>query len=335
MSPKASVSSLGTGLMGRKMAVRLVQQGHPVTAWNRDPAKSALLAPHGCHVAQTAADAVQRSQVVLLMLADAAAIHQVLLEDAATRATLPGKSVLMMSTIGPSESKQLAGELAAAGVELYVEAPVLGSQPEAEAGTLQIMPCVLPSLPSSPTTDTTARLSFIVDQAACDSDPTTSTAWPVLRALGQEPRLLGRVGSAAAVKLALNQLIAAETLAFCSSLGLVQRSGADVAHFMDILRGSALYAPTFDKKLAKYLSRDFGTANFPTKHLLKDVRLFCNEAESQGLATSMQRAAEALCIETCARTQEGSSAGLHLADADYSAVYEAAVFPQRPTQAAP
>ncbi|KAL6763383.1 3-hydroxyacid dehydrogenase [Haematococcus lacustris] len=321
MSPKASVSSLGTGLMGRKMAVRLVQQGHPVTAWNRDPAKSALLAPHGCHVAQTAADAVQRSQVVLLMLADAAAIHQVLLEDAATRATLPGKSVLMMSTIGPSESKQLAGELAAAGVELYVEAPVLGSQPEAEAGTLQIM-------------------------AACDSDPTTSTAWPVLRALGQEPRLLGRVGSAAAVKLALNQLIAAETLAFCSSLGLVQRSGADVAHFMDILRGSALYAPTFDKKLAKYLSRDFGTANFPTKfaafllprcsqHLLKDVRLFCNEAESQGLATSMQRATEALCIETCARTQEGSSAGLRLADADYSAVYEAAVFPQRPTQAAP
>lgn len=52
---------------------------------------------------------------------------------------------------------------------------------------------------------------------------------------------------------------------FSASLGLVQRSGADVDTFMRILRASALYAPTYDKKLGKMLSEDFGTANFPTK----------------------------------------------------------------------
>lgn len=52
---------------------------------------------------------------------------------------------------------------------------------------------------------------------------------------------------------------------FSASLGLVQRSGADVETFMRILRASALYAPTYDKKLGKMLTEDFGTANFPTK----------------------------------------------------------------------
>jgi 3-hydroxyisobutyrate dehydrogenase len=52
---------------------------------------------------------------------------------------------------------------------------------------------------------------------------------------------------------------------FSTSLGLVQRSGADVDKFMSILRASALYAPTYDKKLQKMLDRDYGAANFPTK----------------------------------------------------------------------
>ena len=71
----------------------------------------------------------------------------------------------------------------------------------------------------------------------------------LFRSLGREPRLIGAVGKAAALKLALNQLIASETLAFALSLGLIRRAGVSVDTFMAILRESALYAPTFDKKL--------------------------------------------------------------------------------------
>lgn len=52
---------------------------------------------------------------------------------------------------------------------------------------------------------------------------------------------------------------------FSTSLGLLQRNGADIDKFMDILRGSALYAPTFDKKLQRMLDRDYANPNFPTK----------------------------------------------------------------------
>ncbi|MBM5828509.1 MAG: NAD(P)-dependent oxidoreductase, partial [Cyanobacteria bacterium M_surface_7_m2_040] len=86
-------------------------------------------------------------------------------------------------------------------------------------------------------------------------------------------------------KLALNQLIASLTHSFSLSLHLVQQAGVEVEAFMAILRGSALYAPTFDKKLAKELAGDYGNPNFPTAHLRKDLRLFVEAAAAQGLDT--------------------------------------------------
>jgi 3-hydroxyisobutyrate dehydrogenase len=91
------------------------------------------------------------------------------------------------------------------------------------------------------------------------------------------------VGSDMATKLALNQLIASLTHAFSLSLHLVQRSGVDVQAFMDVLRGSALYAPTFDKKLERELKGDYGNPNFPTAHLRKDLALFQAAARAADL----------------------------------------------------
>lgn len=54
-------------------------------------------------------------------------------------------------------------------------------------------------------------------------------------------------------------------IGFSTSLGLLERNGVDVTKFMDILRESALYAPTFDKKLQRMLDRDYSKPNFPTK----------------------------------------------------------------------
>ena len=67
------------------------------------------------------------------------------------------------------------------------------------------------------------------------------------------------------------------------SLGFVQRQGVEIDIFMKIVRQSALYAATFDKKLERMLNRDYANPNFPTKHLLKDVGLFCNDAEALNL----------------------------------------------------
>lgn len=284
---------LGIGLMGNKVARRLSEEGYQVAAWNRDPSKAEALAEAGIQVHQSAQDAIGASDVMVLLLSDAGAIQDVLL-SADKAVDLKGKVVLQMGTIGPKESCDIASKIQAAGAE-YIEAPVLGSQPEASKGTLLIM-------------------------VGSEGDPKESKAWQVLIMLGQDPQHMGAVGTAAATKLALNQLIASLTVGFSTSLGLLQRNGADIDKFMGILRGSALYAPTFDKKLQRMLDRDYANPNFPTKHLLKDMRLFTSEAEKADLDTHLLQGLEAVIASTVNRG---------LADTDYSAVYDGIIEPKK------
>jgi 3-hydroxyisobutyrate dehydrogenase len=142
----------------------------------------------------------------------------------------------------------------------------------------------------------------------------------LLKHFGPEPVLLGPVGSAAAAKLALNQLIASLTSAFALSLGFVERQGVEVEQFMQILRQSALYAPTFDKKLQQMRDRNYANPNFPTKHLLKDTNLFLTEAQSIGLNVSSLEGVRKV-LETAQQ--------LGLSEADYSSLFSA-ITPEEP-----
>jgi 3-hydroxyisobutyrate dehydrogenase len=266
------ISLLGTGLLGAAIGERLLASGHRLTVWNRHGERCAPLQALGATVAATPADAVAAAELVITVLSDGPTTRAVLLEQAGE--ALGGRLVLQVATIAPQESRELAAALAERGAEL-LEVPVLGSRPEALAGTLQLM---------------------VGGEAAA-----LERARPVLAALGGEPRLLGPVGAALTTKLALNQLIASLTHGFSLSLHLVQRAGVDVEAFMAILRASALYAPTFDKKLAKELTGDYANPNFPTAHLRKDLLLFLQAARGlgleteglDGLATLLERATDA------------------------------------------
>ena len=145
------------------------------------------------------------------------------------------------------------------------------------------------------------------------STPEQFDQWnAVLSALGK-PFLVGDVGKAATLKLALNQLIVSLTGAFSTSLAFVQEEGLDVDMFMSVLRESALYAPTFDKKLKRMVSHDYSNPNFPTKHLLKDTRLFLEAAKTEGLTVSALQGMETI-LE--------AALDLGLGDEDYSALFE-------------
>lgn len=271
------ISLLGTGLLGSAVVERLLAQGFPVTVWNRTPTKAAPLTALGAKQASTADEAIAVSEVTLLFLTDRPACEDVLLNPT-TRAALSGKTLVQMGTIGPEDSRQLAQALVAAKAE-YAECPVLGSLPEARAGTLILM--------------------------YGGEEGLFKRIEPLLRALGPEPKRIGGVGQAAALKLALNQLIAAETAAFAMSLALVQAHGLAVEDFMHILRSSALYAPTFDKKLTRMLQHDYAHPNFPLDHLIKDVRLFIRTAEGVGIDASPLAALEAMLGEVAAQGHGG------------------------------
>lgn len=281
------VAVLGMGLMGRAAAGRLAATGQEVLAWNRSP--EALEPLQGIDRLNTTTDlaaAIAPADRVVLWLADGAAIRSVLL-DRAIGALLADKTVVQMGTIAPEESRAIGAELTALGCDYY-EAPVLGSIPELSAGKLLLMVGATPQ-------------QFDRDRA-----------W--LQTFGPEPLLVGPVGSAAALKLAMNQLIGSLTTAFAASLALVQREGIAVETFLQILRPSALYAPTFDKKLQRMLDRDFDRPNFPTKHLLKDLDLFSQAAGAQGIETAPVQAVRAVVERAIA---------LGLGNTDYSALFAA------------
>ncbi len=278
------VGILGTGLMGAPMALRLQQEGFAVTAWNRTAEKLSPLQQSGIATVDSAAEAIASSEVTITMLSDAAAIQSAVLSDPSA---LAGRTILQMGTIAPAESRQLDQQIRAAG-GAYLEAPVLGSIPQVKAGSLIVM---------------------------VGATPEQYEQWlTVLKCFGPAPQLMGAIGTAAATKLAMNQLIGTLTAAFSMSLSLVQREGLAVEKFMGIVRESALYAPTFDKKLDRMCDRNFTDPNFPTKHLLKDMNLFVKAAQAQGIDATVASGVSQIAAKAISQG---------LADQDYSAIYSA------------
>ena len=284
----SDVSLLGTGLLGAPIALRLASTGLAVTVWNRTASKAAPLGKAGLDVVSTPVEALLASPVTILMLADAPAIRAVLVSPAAL-AAIAGRTVVEMGTIGPVESRAFAVEVAGAGGE-WVEAPVLGSIPQADSGTLQVM-----------VGGTAVQLERL---------------GPLLARLGTDVRHVGNVGSAAALKLALNQLIGSLTAAFATSLAYVRAEGLDTETFMEVLRPSALYAPTFDKKLGRMLDAEYANPTFPLRLLRKDIDLFIRSARAAGVEPQVAQAVLAVADTALAKG---------FADGDYAALAEGLV----------
>lgn len=280
------ISFIGTGLMGSPMAERLLKAGHELYVYNRTMEKTVPLKQKGAKVAVTAHEARHLGEAVFLMLSDAAAVNEMLF-SADEEEKFSGQTIIQMSTISPAESRGVEGKVIAAGGD-YLEAPVLGSIPQATEGQLVIM---------------------------VGGQKELYEKWrTVLEALGPAPLYIGETGKAAAMKLTLNQLIASLTASFALSLAMIMKEGIDVEQFMNVLRNSALYAKTFDVKLNNMLKGDFARVNFPAKHLLKDVRLTIQEAKTLGLDTRVLEAVQEILNKT---------AEMDLADMDYSVLFNA------------
>ena len=253
-------------------------------AWNRSPDKLAPLQQAQIETVGRAEAAIAAAELTITMLSDAAAIQATVLSNPAV---LIGKTILQMGTIAPAQSRDIQSQVRSAGGD-YLEAPVLGSIPQVKAGSLILM---------------------------VGATPEQVEQWlPVLKCFGPNPELMGEVGTAAATKLAMNQLIGSLTAAFSMSLGLAQKEGLNLEKFMTIVRDSALYAPTFDKKLERMCDHNFANPNFPTKHLLKDMNLFVQAAANQGIDATVAAGVSQIASKAI---EQG------LANEDYSAIYNA------------
>ncbi len=280
------IGFLGTGLMGQPMVLRLLTANRTVTVYNRTKSKLQPLTTAGAKIAESASEVIQNADCIILMLSDASAIQQLLLSDESI-SHLANRTIIQMGTISPTQSRSIHDAVVAAGGE-YLEAPVLGSIPQVKTGELIVM--------------------------VGSTDTQFAKYEKLLQNYSPKPIHVGEVGTAAAMKLALNQLIAGLTSTFALSLSFVQQQGVDVEQFMSVVRQSALYAPTFDKKLSRMCDRNFDNPNFPTKHLLKDTNLFLAQAAELGLNTSSLEGIKQIIEQAIS---------LGLAEQDYSAIYNA------------
>ena len=277
-----TMTLLGTGLLGAAIGQRLLEMGHTLNVWNRNPARCAALVEAGAQLLNHPAEGLESASAVITVLRDGPVTAEVV----RSLGSLRGLPIIPMGTMGISESLALAEQVQSQGGS-YLEAPVLGSRPEALQGNLLVM--------------------------AGGEQSVFDAQLPLLRQLASEPRLMGPVGTAAAAKLALNQLIASLTHGYSLALRLVEASGLDINRFMEVLRPSALYAPTVDKKLERMMSHHYGDPNFSTSLLRKDLLLFLREAQWAGVnATALNGLASLL----------ERAEGTDLDNGDYSALHE-------------
>ncbi len=277
------IGLIGTGLMGAPIVEKLLDADFDMRIYNRSSAKLAKLVDKGAKKYTNIHELIKDSDIVISMLADFDAFNELVLNIGLNQ--LNGKTFIQMSTIAPPESRELQVRIKKLDGE-YFEAPVLGSIPQIKAGELIIL---------------------------VGSTKEQFEKWKtVFDILGNKILHIGKVGDATAMKLALNQLIITETTAFSMSLGYIREHNLDVNQFMDVLRGSAIYAPTFDKKLPRMLERNFDNPNFPVKHLLKDLDLILNEFGSSNINTNALKGIRKVIVS---ELEKGEG------NLDYSAIY--------------
>lgn len=266
------------------MAARLLGAGFPLTVWNRHADRGADLVAQGARPARTPADAVYDAEVVITMLADPPALQQVLTaSDGMLKTLRRGVLLIDCSTVGPGAARTAAAQCAARGAA-YVDAPVLGSVPAAEQGTLTIF----------------------AGGALAD----VGRARAVLAHLGQQIIHTGDVGSASSLKLVMNLLVGGQTELMAEAFLLAERAGLSRDMVTQALSASVLNSAFVGYKAPQLLERRFNPL-FTTALLLKDVDLALELARTHALELPGARAV---------RDAYGSSAAAGRRDDDFSAV---------------
>ncbi len=254
------VGFLGLGLMGEPMALNLVRAGTPLVVWNRSADKSARLRAAGAEVAADPAEVFARTDVVILMLADRAAIDSVLgRKDGRFAVEVAGHTIVHMGTTAPDYSRGLEDDVRAAGGR-YVEAPVSGSRKPAEAAELVVM-------------------------LAGDPEATEAVR-PLLRPLGPEVVTCGPVPSALRMKLAVNLFLITMVSGLAESVHFAERYDLDPALLLAILNAGPMASNVSRVKATKLVDRDF-TPQAAITDVLENNRLVAEAAHDAGIAAPL------------------------------------------------
>jgi 3-hydroxyisobutyrate dehydrogenase-like beta-hydroxyacid dehydrogenase len=284
-----SVGFLGLGIMGSRMAANIARAGYPLSVWTHSPGKAEQwAAEHGATALSTPAAVAERSEIVVSMVVDGAQVASILNgEHGAAAGAHPGLLCVDMSTIGPAAAREIAAELAERGLAM-IDAPVTGSSPRAESGTLTIM-CGGPAREFE-------------------------RARPLLETMGELIVHVGELGQGQMLKLINNTLGAANASAVAEALLLAKATGVDLDALVQVVSSGSGASLQMEMKSGPMRAHDY-TTMFKAEHLLKDVRLCLQEAQAADVPFPSAAHAQDLLTATIARGH---------GQRDYAAMIEAA-----------
>jgi 3-hydroxyisobutyrate dehydrogenase-like beta-hydroxyacid dehydrogenase len=277
----AKLAFVGLGQMGAPMAGRLLEAGHDLAVWNRTPQKADPLVERGARRSSSPADAAEGAEAAVTMLSSPDALEEVLFgSDGLAPGLGTGSTLIEMSTVGPETIHRIRRDLPEA-IGL-IDAPVLGSVPQASEGALQVF--------------------------VGGTDDQFGRWHEVLSALGA-PIHVGPLGAGASMKLVANSTLGALMTGLGEALALADLLDLDQRAVLDVLADSAI-GPT-----ARSKRRMIETGAYPPNFKLalagKDLRLVTEAAERRGLD---------LRVAVAARTWLEAAGAADLGDLDYSAV---------------
>ena len=283
------VGFVGLGIMGSRMAACLARAGHEVAVYNRTAEKAeAWVAEHGGRVAETPRAAAEGAAVVITMVVDGPQVEQVLFgDDGAVHGAAPGTLFIDMSTIAPADARRIGAALAERELA-FVDAPVSGSAPKAQDGTLTIM--------------------------AGGSEADVARAQSCFEAMGEVILHVGDLGQGQTVKVISNSVGATNCATLAQALVVGKATGVDLPSLVRVLGASSGDSYMVTLKAEPMLEHDY-TPLFRLEHMLKDVSICLSESEAAGAPFP----AAALAHELYA-----AAMGRGLADQDFAAVLEAA-----------
>lgn len=212
------IAWLGTGAMGLRMTRKLIDAGHPVTAWNRTPEHARPLVDAGASLAATPREAATGADIVISMVRDNHASAMVWSTRGTGAIAGLGESAIAVeaSTVTPGWIRELAMQVGERCRGL-VDAPVLGSLPQAEAGQL-------------------------ITLAGAD-DHLFETCEAVFACYSGAVHHVGGSGCGSRLKLAANTLFATQVAALAECLGVLEKSGIDCEDAVDVMTQLPVFSP--------------------------------------------------------------------------------------------
>ncbi len=213
----AKLGFIGLGVMGGRMAKRLLDAGHDVTGFNRTKSKCQWLLDAGMKWADTPRAVVEASDVSLSMVTNTNALQSIAEGPNGLLSGLSaGKIHVDMSTVSPAYSRELAKQVAAKGASM-LDAPVSGSVVTLEEGKLSLM---------------------------VGGDPKVfEKVKPILLNIGPKATYVGANGLAVTMKIATNLSLAVQMLAFSEGVLLAEKSGIKRDVAVEVLTNSVIASP--------------------------------------------------------------------------------------------